>query len=112
MIEVPVPQLIVALVAGLLLGVFNFRGLWWTVSRLQETPRPVLFLVFSFVVRMLVTLGGFYLAMQGHWQNLAVCVAAFFLARFFVVGKYRKQPATTLPPRDSSPNASVTDHEV
>jgi F1F0 ATPase subunit 2 len=38
--------------------------------------------VFSFLVRLAVTLPGFYLGMGGHWERLLVCLLGFVSMRF------------------------------
>ena len=49
-----------ALAAGLLLGAFFFGGLWWTVIKGVSSPRPALWFFTSMLLRMSVTLAGFY----------------------------------------------------
>ena len=48
------------LAAGLLLGAFFFGGLWWTVIKGVSSPRPALWFFTSMLLRMSVTLAGFY----------------------------------------------------
>jgi len=91
-----------AFLAGLALGVFYFGGLWITVQRLPTARRPALLSLASMAVRMAVTLGGFYLVMAGQWQRLLVCVAGFFIARIFLVRRWK--PA--------SPAASSKRHSI
>ena len=69
---------------GVLLGFFFFGGLWWTVQKALSSPRAALWLVGSFVVRMVVTLGGFYLVSDGHWQRILACLVGFLVARIVV----------------------------
>jgi len=73
-----------ALVAGILLGLFFFGGLWWTVRRCLASGRAGLWLFASLLLRMSVTLAGFYLVGRDHWQRLLLCVLGFLLARFIV----------------------------
>jgi F1F0 ATPase subunit 2 len=72
------------LAAGLLLGVFFFGGLWWTVSRGASARRPALWFLGSLLVRMGVTLAGFYLAARDSWQRWLLCLLGFVLARILV----------------------------
>lgn len=79
--------LLLAAGAGLVLGLFFFGGLWWTVRRLPTTRRPVLLLLVSFIVRMGLTLPGFYLVVRvagGAWQPLLAAFVGFFVARLLL----------------------------
>jgi F1F0 ATPase subunit 2 len=76
--------LVLALVTGLLLGAVFFGGLWWTVSRMASSKRPVLLLFGSLLLRTCVALGGFYLIERGHWERLLVCLLGFVIARILV----------------------------
>ncbi len=71
-------------VAGMLLGVFFFGGLWWTVRKCLSTTHPGMWLLGSAMIRMGVTLGGFYLVGAGHWQRLLACLIGFIVARLIV----------------------------
>jgi F1F0 ATPase subunit 2 len=72
------------LTAGLLLGLFFFGGLWWTVSRGVSVRRPALWFLGSLLVRTGVTLGGFYFAARDSWQRWLLCLLGFVLARIVV----------------------------
>ncbi len=67
--------------AGLLLGLFYFGGLWLTVRKIPGSGNPGILMLGSFVVRLLVTLCGMYLVMDGKWERLVVCLAGFLLMR-------------------------------
>lgn len=75
-------QLCMPVLAGMALGLFFFGGLWVTVRRITYSKRPALFLFGSFVVRLLVTLCGFYFVMGGSWERLLACLSGFLVARF------------------------------
>jgi F1F0 ATPase subunit 2 len=76
--------LLTALAAGFALGAVFFGGLWWTVRRALSSDRPARWFVGSLLVRTGLTLAGFYLAADGHWERLLVCLAGFTVARFVV----------------------------
>lgn len=78
------PGLLISLVAGVLLGLFYFIGLWWTIGRLHGRQAALLFLS-SFLVRTLVVVAGFYWVMEGRWERLLAALAGFLLARILVV---------------------------
>lgn len=75
---------VLALTAGLLLGVFFFGGLWWTVRKGLSTKWPALMFPGSLLLRSVVTVAGFYVVGDGHWQRLLVCLLGFVIARFIV----------------------------
>ncbi len=53
--------LVLAGVAGLLLGGFFFGGLWWTVRKGASSRRSALWFFGSFALRTSLVLAGFYL---------------------------------------------------
>jgi len=79
-------QLPAAFMAGLLLGVLFFWGLWITVHRLDRAPHPARRMLASYVLRFALVLAAFYfLVRYGDWQQLLAAVAGFTLARIIVV---------------------------
>lgn len=74
-------RLALALLAGLFLGTGYFGGLYLTVKWVGQTSSPRLLLAMSFVIRLLVVLGVFYL-LTG-WGALAMLTAlgGFLIAR-------------------------------
>ena len=77
--------LALAFLAGALLGVFFFGGLWWTVQKGVTSERPALWFLGSLLLRTGLILVGFYLAAQGHWSRLAACLLGFLIAHVIVV---------------------------
>ena len=73
-----------AWLAGLLLGVIFFVGLWWTVRKCVTSARPALWILGSLLLRMSITLTGFYFVADGQWQRLLLCFLGFIMARFAV----------------------------
>jgi F1F0 ATPase subunit 2 len=76
---------ILAFIVGLLLGTIFFGGLWFTVRKLVTSKRPALWFLGSFILRVSITLIGFYYISSGSWQRLIICVAGFIIARFAVI---------------------------
>lgn len=74
-------NLIYPFIAGLILGVFYFGGLWFTVQRLPYTDNPALWALVSFGFRLMVVLIGFYIIMGSHWENAVAALVGFILAR-------------------------------
>jgi F1F0 ATPase subunit 2 len=79
-----VPSLVMALLAGILLGGIFFGGLWWTVRKGLASSRPALWFLGSFLLRMGIVMVGFYYVGQGDWRRLVSCLAGFLIARFLV----------------------------
>ena len=89
-------SLILAWVAGGLLGAIFFGGLWWTVRKCLSSQHPALWLFGSFLVRMALILAGFQFVSRGLWQRLLVCLLGFLLARVMVTW-------LTRPPKENHP---------
>jgi F1F0 ATPase subunit 2 len=75
---------LLALAAGVALGVFYFGGLWWTVVRGVAARQVALWFFASLLLRTGVALLGFYLVAHGSWERLLLCLAGFVLARLIV----------------------------
>ena len=80
--------------AGLMLGVFFFGGLWWTVRKTLSSPQAGLWFSGSFLGRTAGTLLGFYFAAQGDWRRMAGCLAGFLGARLLVIRLTRLKEGT------------------
>ena len=77
--------LILALMAGLMLGSVFFGGLWWTVRRGVVSKQPAMLFMCSFLLRMGITVSGFLLIGRGDWKRLLVCLIGFVMARLMVI---------------------------
>jgi F1F0 ATPase subunit 2 len=74
-------RLIVASGVGILLGVFFFGGLWWTVRKSVASGQPALWFLVSMLVRTAIVLLGFYALGVGDWKRLVACLMGFILGR-------------------------------
>jgi len=83
-------SLALAWAAGALLGALFFGGLWWTVRQGVSSPRPALWFLGSMLLRMSVTLAGFYYVGRDHWERWLLCLLGFVLAR--LVAKWLTRP--------------------
>ena len=77
-------MLILAWAVGVWLGVIFFGGLWWTVRKGVASKNPALWFFGSLLLRMSVTLAGFYLVGRSHWERLLLCLLGFVMARLAV----------------------------
>lgn len=73
------------LLVGFLLGGFFFGGLLLTVKRGLTAKSPAIWFMGSWVVRIAVVMGAFYLVSAGQWERILVCFVGFFIARFVVI---------------------------
>jgi F1F0 ATPase subunit 2 len=78
-------EMLLALLAGMLLGTLFFVGLWWTVQKALASPRPALWFIGSLLLRIAIALAGFYWVGGSDWQRLLVCLLGFVIARFMVI---------------------------
>jgi F1F0 ATPase subunit 2 len=76
--------LILAWLAGVVIGAVFFGGLWWTVSRGVSSKRPALLFLGSQLLRTGTALAGFYFVSGGHWERLLLCLLGFVMARMVV----------------------------
>lgn len=76
--------IIAGAVAGIVLSLLFFGGLWWTVRRVEEHEHPAGLVFSSFVVRTTVVLAAFYSLGQWRWEAMAVAAAAFIVTRFLL----------------------------
>jgi F1F0 ATPase subunit 2 len=77
--------LLMAWIAGSLIGLTFFGGLWWTVRKGLESRYAALWFTGSVLVRMSVTVTGFYFIGRDHWPRLLACLFGFVVARVVVM---------------------------
>jgi len=80
-------QLVAVFLAGALLGLFYFVGLWFTLRSIHTVRQPGLLLLFSYVVRVAVVMLAFYFIMAGDWKRIIVCLVGFLVMRYFMIRK-------------------------
>lgn len=76
--------LMLAWLAGGALGALFFGGLWWTVRKSLASAKPALWMFASLLLRMGVTMTGFYLVSDGDWRPLLSCLIGFVMVRQLV----------------------------
>jgi F1F0 ATPase subunit 2 len=76
--------LVLAWVAGGVLGAMFIGGLWWTVQKGVSSKHPALWFSTSLLLRMSIALAGFYFVSGGHWERLLACLLGLVIARFIV----------------------------
>ncbi|MDR3370528.1 ATP synthase subunit I [Rhodoferax sp.] len=76
--------LVLAWMAGGVLGAFFFVGLLWTVRKSLLSAKPALWVFCSLLLRMGVTMTGFYYVSGHDWQRMGSCLVGFVMARQIV----------------------------
>ena len=76
--------LLLVILAGFVLGILFFGGLWWTVQKVLSSRRPTLWLLGSLVLRTTVVLAGLYVVAGDDWQRLLLCLSGFLIARVII----------------------------
>ncbi|MEO8156061.1 MAG: ATP synthase subunit I [Rhizobacter sp.] len=88
-------SLTLAGIAGGLLGLLFFGGLWWTLRRALDSPRPALWVGGSLLLRMAGVGAGFVIVGAGDWRRVLACLLGFWAARWLVI---RVTPRLTAEP--------------
>jgi F1F0 ATPase subunit 2 len=74
-----------SLLLGMALGEIFFGGLWWTVGKAVSSKAPAAWFLGSLILRMGLTVSGFYAASTGGLVQLLLCLLGFLVARQTVV---------------------------
>ncbi len=77
--------MILVFMAGAILGILFFGGLWFTVKKSINSKRPALVIMSSFFLRISITMIGFYFIGADNWQRLVGSLFGFIAARFAVL---------------------------
>lgn len=88
--------MLLALLAGFVLGVVFFGGLWLTVKNGLQSKKSALVFTGSFIIRMVILLVSFYFIVQLGWENAVVCLAGFIIARFVVIRLTKQMDQTVV----------------
>lgn len=85
---------LLAMFGGVMLGLFYFAGLWFTLQRLPEHSHPALWVAGSFALRLMVSLGGFYLILGSDHSliRLGIALLAFMEVRVMLIRRWRSLP--------------------
>jgi F1F0 ATPase subunit 2 len=73
--------LVLAWMAGGVLGAIFFGGLLWTVHKGVSSQRPVLWFLGSLLLRMSIALAGFYFVSGRDSERLLLCLLGFVMVR-------------------------------
>ena len=78
-------MLVLAWVAGGMLGAIFFGVLWWTVRKAISSKQPAMWFSGSLLLRMSIALAGFYFVGRDHWDRLLASLLGFVMARLAVM---------------------------
>ncbi|GAB2694330.1 ATP synthase subunit I [Aliiglaciecola sp. 3_MG-2023] len=77
-------SMLFALVAGVILGSSFFYSLWFTVQKGLQSPHPERWFIGGFVLRMSITLVGFYFISNQQFWLLILCLLGFLIGRVII----------------------------
>lgn len=86
----------IPLIAGLILGLFFYSGLWWTTHKVIDDSWSPIWFIGSFVLRMSVVGSGFYLIAAPKLSALLLCFLGFMLARLLFTRILQRIPENRL----------------
>jgi len=84
--------MVLSLFCGLILGLFFFAGLWWTIKKSMISKHPALLVLSSMIIRICVVLIGFYYISLGNWKRILSCLAGFIIAKFILTRLTKSEP--------------------
>jgi len=87
--------LMLAWLAGLMLGAIFFGGLWWTIRKGLSSTQPALWFFASLLLRTSIVLAGFLALARGHWQRLVAGLLGFVVGRLIVTWLTRSRQETS-----------------
>jgi F1F0 ATPase subunit 2 len=90
-------QLAAFFIAGGLIGIFYFGGLWLTVKRIPTSDNPQLLLVCSFFLRMAAALAAFYVLLPWGWQALIAALLGLVISRQVLTRIKGRKPGNRQP---------------
>jgi F1F0 ATPase subunit 2 len=93
-------KLLLASLAGLVLGEIFFGGLWLTVQRGLSSQRLVLWFLGGLLLRMRVALAGFHFVADGYRESLLARLSGFPAT---LASSDLAREVNTVPPQSSSP---------
>lgn len=82
---------LLAAFGGTVLGLFYFAGLWFTLQRLPNHPHPALWVAGSFILRLAISLTGFYIILGSDRSliRLGIALLAFLVVRIALTHRLR-----------------------
>ncbi|WP_435010699.1 ATP synthase subunit I [Tundrisphaera lichenicola] len=95
----PVP-LALSCLGGILLGMFFFGGLWWTIRKGVSSEKTAFWFLGSLLIRTGTIVLGFYWIAGGQSSRLVASLLGFLVARFILVRWFTRRGAIGPTPRE------------
>lgn len=103
--EIDWGPVLASLGVGLVLGLFYYGGLWYTVQAMHRVERPALLFFASFAIRMGIVLGVIYLIGVGDWQRMAAALLGMILMRMVLTRRLGPPPQPEFGKQTAGPRA-------
>lgn len=91
---------------GILLGLFFFGGLWWTVKKCVSTKNPPAWFLGSLFLRMVIVITGFYFIGRNNWKSMLFCLSGLIAGRFIVTRLTHESEKIEINPEKETRHAS------
>ena len=97
--------MVFVLATGVWLGAMFFGGLWWTIRKSVSSKHPAIWFFCSLLLRMSITVAGFYFIGRGHLDRLLLCLLGFVIARLLVMWLTRLSGENKIHPAQEASHA-------
>jgi F1F0 ATPase subunit 2 len=77
--------------AGLLLGLFFFGGLYWSVEKLAQVKNPAILMLLSLLVRMAALMGGFILLFKRSFAEGVAALCGVIFMKFLLIAHAKRK---------------------
>ena len=92
--ELDITFVFAAAIVGVLLSLFYFGGLWFTVNRIKSVKWPGFLIGMSFLLRMILLMTVFYFILSYHWMYLLFALITFLITRQFLLHRIPNKEIT------------------
>ncbi len=83
--------MVFSFLAGIVLGLIFFGGLYYTTKNLPISKSPALLMFVSITLRMIVLIGGLYIVFNGEIIRLLIGILGVFAAKYIVVYSVKRK---------------------
>lgn len=82
--------MVLGFLAGLLLGLIFFGGLYWSVEKLAQVKNPAILMLLSLLVRMAALMAGFILLFKRSFTEGIAALLGIIFVKFLLIAYSRK----------------------
>ncbi|NCC81953.1 MAG: hypothetical protein EOM04_06765 [Clostridia bacterium] len=83
--------MVFSFLAGIVLGLIFFGGLYFTTKKLPASKSPALLMFLSITLRMIILIGGLYIVFNGEIIRLLVGIIGVFVAKYIIVYSVKRK---------------------